>query len=103
MGLSRIGAARTLIACVLSALYPPVARTQVVGPDGPLVVTQADEYEPDVAVVGDRAIAVWQPSPSPSAVTWAYTMDAGVHWVAGPRLPYASAQQGSVDHPSVCM
>jgi hypothetical protein len=88
------------VAWFVVGLAPPAAFALTIGPDRPLAATLAADYEPDIAAVGDRAIAVWLPY---YGVSWAYSLDGGSHWVAGPRLPYASSQQSSVAHPSVCM
>src|SRR5262249_54471294 len=60
-GLSRSGTAIALTACALISICSAAAWALIIGPDGPLVGTAAAEYEPDIAVVGDRALAVWQP------------------------------------------
>jgi len=61
------------------------------------------QNEPDVAALGDRAIAVWYRNPAGYNVGWGFSLDGGSTWVDGGVLPDNASTAFPTGHPTVCV
>ena len=102
----RQGLPRLLAAALLCAPLASVgpAHAELVSPDQRISPIAGVENEPDVAVAGERLVAVWAHPASGGAVGWAFSGDGGSNWGPPGNLPPGTlGNSGATGQPTVCV
>jgi hypothetical protein len=87
----------------LLASFSASAQAQIAGPDVRVTYAGKPENEPDIAVLGDKAVAIWFRNRQANAISWGYSNNAGATWTQGGDLPFNSSNQGPLYHPSLAV
>jgi hypothetical protein len=74
-----------------------------IGPDVRVSPIAGAQNEPDIAVFGNSAVAVWYRPPAGYNVGWGYSLDGGLTWVDGGLLPGDFATGTVAGFPTICV